>query len=309
MDWNKLGAIGSIGSFILAAGVVAKQLLAGVPLLDAGRSKLLLGLIVSGFICGAIAILLPRRGAEPVAHPGTSITDSFKQEQKLDNVGNATATSSPQAIAKYEEHHHHYPPPPPVPVQSFEPSRKQQIRHNIVFLKAEIVRLMYSGPGYSRDTDGLQSFSEVPGDIGSLRPGKMFGAVSRFRNEAIFGEDIKPIMKVRAHVKLFDGTGSEIGSGFSAAYWLGHGGDTFDLIPNDRSGSVLIFRGPTFQVDWKTRHGVRLHDETYEIGRDYPRIAEVTLLDSNNCPLLPPTVLHIEEIEGKLTVGPKLPQP
>ena len=90
---------------------------------------------------------------------------------------------------------------------------------------AAIVTIAYSGPGFSGSTDGMQSFSEVAG----LSKGDMIGLVARFRNEAIYGEDIKPIRGARAHLKLFDKNSREIGTGFSAALWLGHRDDTFDL--------------------------------------------------------------------------------
>jgi hypothetical protein len=114
MDWNKLGAIGSIGSFILAAGVLVKQLLAGVPLSDAGRSKVLLILLVAGFLCGTIAILLSRKNSNESQQPvGLSANGSFNPTQ----IQNA----SPVAEAKIELHQHkHYHPPTPAPSHTTE---------------------------------------------------------------------------------------------------------------------------------------------------------------------------------------------
>ena len=47
------------------------------------------------------------------------------------------------------------------PSDTAPPQKKR--KHNIVFLNAEVVKLRYSGPGYSDRTDGKHSFSEVEG--------------------------------------------------------------------------------------------------------------------------------------------------
>ena len=93
---------------------------------------------------------------------------------------------------------------------------QKERKHNIVFLNAEVVKLAYSGPGFSERTDGQHSFSEVKG----VSTGDMIGLVARFRNEAIYGENVATVRSVRAHLKLLDRNGKEIGTGFSSAQWL-----------------------------------------------------------------------------------------
>ena len=176
-------------------------------------------------------------------------------------------------------------------------------KHNIVFLNAEVVKLAYSGPGYSDRTDGKHSFSEVVG----TSTGDMVGLVARFRNDAIYGEDVAAVRGVRAHLKLFDRNGKEIGTGFSSAQWLGHPDDTFDLIPNGRGGSVIVCRGGKTTkplVMWKAHDAAgRLRDRDQELNDGYPSRAEITLMDSNHGPLLQPVVLDITASAGGLSVN------
>lgn len=174
--------------------------------------------------------------------------------------------------------------------------------HNVVFLNAAFVKIAYSGPGFSERTDGMQSFSEVEG----ASKGDMIGLVARFRNEAIYGQAIAAVRAVRAHLKLFDKNNQEIGTGYSSALWLGHRSDTFDLVPNGRGGSVLVCLGSKTKarVRWKTCASVgRLHDNDLELKDGYPSRAEITLMDSNDRPLLKPIVLEITETAGELSVA------
>ena len=71
---------------------------------------------------------------------------------------------------------------------------QKEPKHNIVFLNAEVVKLAYSGPGFSARTDGKHSFSKVEG----TSTGDMIGLVTHFRNEAIYGEDVAAVRGVRA---------------------------------------------------------------------------------------------------------------
>jgi hypothetical protein len=187
------------------------------------------------------------------------------------------------------------------PANSAAPQKER--KHNIVFLNAEVVKLAYSGPGFSDRTDGKHSFSEVEG----VSTGDMIGLIARFRNEAIYGEDVAAVHAVRAHLKLFDQNGKEIGTGFSSAQWLGHPNDTFDLIPNGRGGSVLVCRGGKTtkpRVMWKAHDAAgRLRDRDLELNNGYPSRAEITLMDSNHRPLLQPVVLDITESAGGLSVS------
>jgi hypothetical protein len=186
------------------------------------------------------------------------------------------------------------------PSNSAVPQKER--KHNIVFLNAEVVKLAYSGPGYSDRTDGRHSFSEVEG----VSTGDMVGLVARFRNEAIYGEDVAAVRGVRAHLKLFDRSGKEIGTGFSSVQWLGHPDETFDLIPNGRGGSVIVCRGGKAtkpHVMWKAHDAAgRLRDRDLELDDGYPSRAEITLMDSNHRPLLKPIVLDMTAAGGELSV-------
>jgi len=187
------------------------------------------------------------------------------------------------------------------PSNSAVPQKER--KHNIVFLNAEVVKLAYSGPGYSDRTDGKHSFSELVG----TSTGDMVGLVARFRNDAIYGKDVAAVRGVRAHMKLYDRNGKEIGIGFSCAQWVGHPDDTFDLIPNGRGGSVIVCRGGKTTkplVMWKAHDAAgRLRDRDQELHDGYPSRAEITLMDSNHRPLLQPVVLDITESAGGLSVS------
>jgi hypothetical protein len=181
--------------------------------------------------------------------------------------------------------------------------------HNVVFLNAAFVNIAYSGPGFSERRDGMQSFSEVEG----ASNGDMIGLVARFRNEAIYGQEVAAVRAVRAHLKLFDKNNQEIGTGYSSALWLGHRDDTFDLVPNGPGGSVLVCLGSKTKayVRWKTRVPIdrlrdaldRLRDNDIELRDGYPSRADVTLMDSNHRPLLKPIVLEITKTAGELSVA------
>jgi len=173
--------------------------------------------------------------------------------------------------------------------------------HNVVFLNAAFVKIAYSGPGFSSRTDGMHSFGEIEG----ASKGDMIGLVARFRNEAIYGQEVTTVRAVRAHLKLFDKNNQEIGTGYSSALWLGHPSDTFDLVPNGRGGSVLVCLGSQTKahVRWKTRVAIdRLRDNDIELRDGYPSRAEVTLMDSNHRPLMKPVVLEITKTAGELSV-------
>jgi hypothetical protein len=187
------------------------------------------------------------------------------------------------------------------PSNSAAPQKER--KHNIVFLNGEVVKLAYSGPGFSDRTDGKHSFSEVVG----TSTGDMVGLVARFRNDAIYGEEVAAVRGVRAHLKLFDRNDQEIGTGFSSAQWLGHPDDTFDFIPNGRGGSVIVCRGGKTTkplVMWKAHDAAgRLRDRDQELNDGYPNRAEITLMDSNHRPLMQPVVLDITESAGGLSVS------
>jgi hypothetical protein len=196
----------------------------------------------------------------------------------------------------------------PTPPAARDARPQENPTHNVVFLSAAFVKIVYSGPGYSPTTDGMHSFSEIEG----ASEGDMIGLVARFRNEAIYGQEITTVRAVRAHLKLFDKNNHEIGTGYSSALWLGQPSDSFDLVPNGRGGSVLVCWGSKTKarVSWKTRVAIdrlrdaldRLRDNDIELRDGYPSRAEVTLMDSNHRPLLKPIVLEIMKTAGELSV-------
>jgi len=146
----------------------------------------------------------------------------------------------------------------------------------------------------------MQSFSEA--DPNS--DGDMIGLVARFRNEAVYGREVAPVRGVRAQLKLYDKNDQEIGTGFSAALWMGQADDAFDLIPNGSGGSVLVCWGDQTKADvsWKIRNEVGLiRDKDLSLD-EYPKWVVVTIMDSNHQPLLEPVVLGITRIVGLLTV-------
>jgi hypothetical protein len=102
------------------------------------------------------------------------------------------------------------------PSNSAAPQKER--KHNIVFLNAEVVKLAYSSPGFTARTDGKHSFSEVEG----VSTGDMIGLVARFRNEAIYGEDVAAVYAVRAHLRLSIGAATRL----ALAFLLPSGSDT-----------------------------------------------------------------------------------
>ena len=257
-------------------------------------------------LVGTVAVQVFWKESSHQDHP-VPIADSVKQS--LENVGNPVQNANPSinnsptftnAPVFAPQIILSQPRQVAAPTVQTAPPR-EPLRHNLVFLGATFVKLRYSGPGYGSSTDGMHSFSEV---VGASR-GDMIGLVARFRNEAVFGQDIKAIRRARAHLKLFDKNSREIGTGFSAALWLGHPDDTFDLIPNARGGSVLVCWGTKTKanVSWKTRVAVdRLRDNEIELSDGYPSRAEVTIMDSNDRPLLEPIILEITKTKGELSV-------
>lgn len=243
-----------------------------------------------------------------------SITDSHGDivESLLSMLGRPSLVSSPAASEPVKS------PPPdstvanatadtrhdakgPAPPATRAARSQEHPKHNVVFLSAAFVKIAYSGPGFSPRTDGMHSFSEIEG----ARKGDMIGLVARFRNEAIYGQEVTAVRAVRAHLKLFDKNNQEIGTGYSSALWLSHPSDTFDLVPNGSGGSVLVCWGSktTAHVSWKTRAvGDRLHDNDIELNDGYPGKVEVTLMDSNSGPLLRPITLEIAKTAGELSV-------
>lgn len=63
----------------------------------------------------------------------------------------------------------------------------------------------------------MHSFSEVEG----ASTGDMIGLVARFRNEAIYGQDVAPVRGVRAHLKLYARTTTRLVRGIHQLYGSG----------------------------------------------------------------------------------------
>ena len=184
------------------------------------------------------------------------------------------------------------PIPPPTPSVPAPVVTRDEPEPNIVFIGARMipVRINMSGGDSFHELDGKEA-----------KNADMFGAIACFRNEAVYGKHIPPIKGARAHTKLFDKNGQEIGTGFSAALWLGHKGDTYDLIPGGSSGCVLIFigNGEEFVVPWKSRsyESSPVRDHTKDL-LEIPTSAEVSVLDRSHRPVFPPLRLEFSQKEN-----------
>src|SRR5271157_1225247 len=182
-----------------------------------------------------------------------SITDSHADivESLLTMLGRPNLASSRSSTAPVKSPHLAAPIPnamvdarydakKPTPPAAKDAGPQEHPPHNVVFLSAAFVKIAYSGPGFSPRTDGMHSFSEIEG----ASKGDMIGLVARFRNEAIYGQEITTVRAVRAHLKLFDKKNQEIGTGYSSAVWLGHPSDTFDLVLRPRDYVTKLVSGP-----------------------------------------------------------------
>ncbi len=170
----------------------------------------------------------------------------------------------------------------------------KETRHNVVFLGAKPVNLSF---------DGYQgaSFHE------RTEKTDVVGIVACFRNEAVYGETIKPVRSARAHLKFFDSEGSEVGTGFSRALWLEEKLDLFDLIPGGGSGCVVVILASDQKITVPSKHrantswGEAIKDEFDDLEK-LPRVCELSLLDSNNQLVLEPIRLELSGTKRELAV-------
>jgi hypothetical protein len=225
---------------------------------NAGLACLAIGLVL--FV---LALFWPKKKPEPQS-PQT--LPPIHIENRLENIGNPVNTQNhPQAATTLPQ-----PPAPPKP----EP--------NIKFLGVRPIKVSFS--------------ANVPLQLCSFHEqadGKLDCVVAYFRNEAIYGKTVKPIYEARAHLKLFDASGAEIGNGISRAFWLGHTHDTVDLVPNGESGCVMLLLrdGGKISIPAKTRHttssGYDTVGESYQDLSEPPFRIEISLLGAEHQPLSP----------------------
>src|ERR1700722_5022253 len=227
---------GSIGGAMFASFLTTAQMYYSTA--PAGRSELVFRLMISSAISCAVCVciwlymhFMPDKKHEGAVTQSDNAPITQNANPTINN--SPTFTNAPVFAPQFLI---------PIPSQTIQPpvtARPDDAKPNVVFLGADFVKITYSGPGFSDRTDGMHSFSEVHGNSN----GDMIGLVARFRNEAIYGQNVKSVSGARAHVKLFDANNQEIGTGFSSALWMGHSTDTFDLIPNGAGGSVLVYWG------------------------------------------------------------------
>jgi hypothetical protein len=171
-------------------------------------------------------------------------------------------------------------PSTPIPDTSYRPPKP-----NITFLGARTIKLG------STNSNGVSFFQNESGAV--------LGVIACFRNQAKYGEQIKPIYDARSHLRFVDTEGNEIGLGVSRAFWLERTVDLVDLEPGGESACVLCLlkasTGPV--VPWWRRQTVELGGETLEDMYDeltkFPNGIEVPILDSNNQLVMRPIMLDI----------------
>lgn len=87
---------------------------------------------------------------------------------------------------------------PPAATQA--PNKREQNYPNIICLGARTVNI-------SVDGNGAMSFHETREET------SLVGVVACFRNDPIFGKTVKSVYNAKAHLKLIDSCGAEIGIG------------------------------------------------------------------------------------------------
>jgi len=155
--------------------------------------------------------------------------------------------------------------------------------------------------------------SAVPDRNGTMKfhtsPGKthLSALIVCFRNNAVYGKDIGPILKATVHLKFFNEHGDEIGNGISGCYWIDENSDMFDLTPGGPSGCIILlishnliennsFMVPWFRYTTGSWMGPGLVQDEF-ILQGLPHKIELSLLD-NRDRLVLPTII-VEEISLK----------
>ena len=168
--------------------------------------------------------------------------------------------------------------------------------HNVVFLGARVVNFIFGG------YQGA-SFHETSEKTDTV------GIVACFRNEAVYGKKIESVRSARAQLKFFDAQGTEIGTGFSRAFWLGEKIDLVDFDPGGPGRCVIaIVSSPDkTTIPYKRRiptgWGDTLKDEFLDLEK-FPHTVEISILDaSNQLALLPIRIELSSPRRGQLSVA------
>ena len=168
--------------------------------------------------------------------------------------------------------------------------------HKVILLGTRVVNLTSGGYG------GM-SFHEIS------EKSDYVGVVVCFRNEAIYGQRVESIHNAKAHLKLFDQDGAEIGTGISRACWLGEKADMVELSPGGGAACVLAIVSSKYRstVPYKRRvragfGGDIVKDESLDL-ENLPHTIEISLLDTDNQLLLPPIRVGLILANGTLTAN------
>jgi hypothetical protein len=189
--------------------------------------------------------------------------------------------------AKIEQHFHGHPSPPIITVP---PQQPEEIKPRIIFLAVKKINA-------TLDT-GIYETNEK-GDADCIK--------ACFRNEVEYEKPTKDATGVKAHVRLMDSDGAEIGEGFSGLQWLGDNvGDEIDIAKSE-SACVCIFiinRSDKrwFVPVWKKVYGGFV-DDTQTLSH-VPATAEIKLSNRKGL-LLPPVLIDIKIDGDAISVTPR----
>jgi hypothetical protein len=207
----------------LAMGLALNLIASAIVYKVRGQSPALVLFGIGVLIMGFVAVFARKNkptavevgsGGPVSSNSTTTNTDSFKQS--LQNVGNATATASPVAVAKYEEHHHYH-SPSAQPFPALEPRLVIGSQYRPALIDSSI---------WGR------KWVEV------ATPG-VFGILIPVTNEAPDnGEPVGKATDIVAAIEFHDSTGKQIYS-IPRAYWLGEEANRIDLELGDTAAALL----------------------------------------------------------------------
>ncbi|HET6841863.1 MAG TPA: hypothetical protein VFK06_09270 [Candidatus Angelobacter sp.] len=174
-------------------------------------------------------------------------------------------------------------------------TKAEEPKPHIVFLRAKAINITLGlDNGFYEATDN--------GDIDGIK--------ACFRNEAVYGQVIRDAFGIKAHVRLRDKNGNEIGEGVSGVQWLGIAGEEVNIRKNESACvCILIFtRGKERKcaVPFMKRVGAgnfggsRFIYDGVELP-EVPSSVEVYLTDEKGM-LLPSVIINITVDENEIKV-------